>query len=176
MVKDIPSLSANALEYAAGLIINRMVSAPKAKGVDDVSFLFLDGQDKSDLADRLRTLGEELKRPGMIRDAVNLDLAGCVILLGAKKMTSGLNCGFCGIPTCAESIQKDLNCAYPSVDLGIAIGSGLSLAQQLGLDCRVMYTIGYAAMKMNLFKDSTIRVSLGIPFSISTKNIFFDRK
>ncbi len=175
MLNNVSEIKNEALKNAAGLMMNRMISAPKGKGKDDVSIILVDGAEKSALAAEMRTLGEARKRPGLIRDANNVGLAEYVIIAGSQKIVMNLDCGFCSVPTCAESIQKDLNCAFPTADLGIAIGSGLSLAQQMGIDCRVMYTIGLAAVSLNLFKNDKIRVVLGIPLSISSKNVFFDR-
>jgi uncharacterized ferredoxin-like protein len=63
----------------------------------------------------------------------------------------------------------------PLVDLGIAMGSGVNMAAELGLDNRIMHSIGLV-LKTGLFGDLSIRCVLGIPFSVSSKNVFFDRK
>ena len=52
----------------------------------------------------------------------------------------------------------------------------MSGAAELGLDNRVMYSIGLAAVTNGLFGDPGIRCALGIPFSVSSKNVFFDRR
>jgi uncharacterized ferredoxin-like protein len=82
----------------------------------------------------------------------------------------------CGQETCKQAEEAGVNCIYPIADLGIAIGSGVSGAAELGLDNRVMYSIGLAAVKTGLFGDPGIRCALGIPFSVSSKNVFFDRR
>jgi uncharacterized ferredoxin-like protein len=56
--------------------------------------------------------------------------------------------------------------------LGIAVGSAVKVASDLNIDNRVMYSIGSAAMKMELLKADEIQ---GIPLSVTGKNIFFDR-
>jgi uncharacterized ferredoxin-like protein len=52
----------------------------------------------------------------------------------------------------------------------------VSAAAELGLDNRVMYGIGLAAVKTGLFGDPGIRCALGVPFSVTSKNVFFDRR
>ncbi|MEM3476479.1 MAG: DUF2148 domain-containing protein, partial [Candidatus Bathyarchaeia archaeon] len=64
-------------------------------------------------------------------------------------------------------------CSIRAVDLGIAIGSLVSVAKELGVDNRVMYTIGVAAIKLGLIDAHIV---FGIPLSVKGKNIFFDRK
>jgi uncharacterized ferredoxin-like protein len=83
----------------------------------------------------------------------------------------------CSAGTCALARADDVNCVYPLVDLGIALGSGVSMAAEQGLDNRVMYSLGLAALRTGLFAgEPGIRCALGVPFSVSSKNVFFDRK
>ena len=63
-------------------------------------------------------------------------------------------------------------CAFAIVDLGIAIGSASKMAQFLNLDNRVMYSIGATAVEMCLIEGDIV---MGIPLSVSSKNIYFDR-
>ncbi|MEM3714696.1 MAG: DUF2148 domain-containing protein, partial [Nitrososphaeria archaeon] len=63
-------------------------------------------------------------------------------------------------------------CAYPIVDLGIALGSAVKLASIFGIDNRIMYTVGLAAKKLNLIDADFI---LGLPLSATGKSIYFDR-
>jgi uncharacterized ferredoxin-like protein len=60
------------------------------------------------------------------------------------------------------------------IDLGIALGSAVSIAADDRIDNRIMYSIGKAVAEMNYAEDSV--VWHGIPISLSGKNIFFDRK
>ena len=59
------------------------------------------------------------------------------------------------------------------IERPIALGSAVKVASELNVDNRIMYSIGRAAMKMELLKADEIQ---GIPLSIKGKNIFFDRK
>ena len=60
------------------------------------------------------------------------------------------------------------------LDLGIAMGSAVSIAADDRVDNRIMYTVGKAMTEMN-YSDSTV-LWLGSPVNVSGKNIFFDRK
>ena len=60
------------------------------------------------------------------------------------------------------------------MDLGIAIGSAVSVATDARVDNRVMFSIGRAAMEMKLLGDRVCQM-VGIPLSVSGKSPFFDR-
>jgi len=176
MIKDVKQIKDSAVKQQAEFILNRMLSAPKAKGSDDLLLFVADGEDIEKLALWMEDFGKKNNRQGFIRDASNIRNSVSVILLGAKKMTMQLNCGMCGKTSCSDAERDDVNCVFPLMDLGIAAGSGVSLCQEFGIDNRIMYTVGLAAVKLGLFKDNNIRAALGIPLQISSKNIFFDRK
>ncbi len=175
MIRDIAEIQDETAQRQVQGLMNRMLTAPKAKGLDDVRIVYVDGEEKANLCAFLRRHGEERQRPGLVRDASNVERAVAVVVLGAKPMFMNLDCGMCGADTCKQAEDRALNCIYPIADLGIAIGSGVSGAAELGLDNRVMYSIGLAALRTGLFKDPAIRCALGIPFSVSSKSPFFDR-
>jgi uncharacterized ferredoxin-like protein len=56
--------------------------------------------------------------------------------------------------------------------MGIALGCGGKTASTLNVDNRIMYRAGVVARKMNLVDWDFV---MGIPLSVSGKNIFFDR-
>ena len=82
------------------------------------------------------------------------------------------HCGFCGFGDCNQCKSAGGNCAFAYVDLGIAVSSAVSAAAFDKVDCRIMYSVGKAAAEMDFVPDC---LWLGIPISISGKNIFFDR-
>ncbi len=176
MIRDVSQLQDETARLQVQGLMNRMLTAPKAKGWDDVRILYVDGEDKAALTRFLRQHGQEREKPGLVRDAANVDKALAVVVLGAKPLFMNLDCGMCGQETCKQAELARVNCIYPIADLGIAIGSGVSGAAELGLDNRVMYSLGLAALKTGLFGDPGIRCALGIPFSVSSKSPFFDRK
>ena len=150
-------------------------TAPKGGGVDKIVALILDGKDKEALTKKMRELS---MLPGIefcSRDANNVDKSHCIVLLGVKNIPLGLDsCGFCGFDNCANSIKAGSLCAFNTTDLGIAIGSAISIAADNRIDNRVMFSAGKAAIELGLMGDN-VSVCFGIPLSTYTKNIFFDR-
>jgi uncharacterized ferredoxin-like protein len=122
----------------------------------------------------MRKIAKRDNRPSCKRDAENLKAADTVVIIGTKTGPLGLNCGFCGYPTCSELKEKGGVCAFNSMDLGIALGSAAGLAGELHIDNRLMYSVGKAAIELGLFK-SGVKQAIGIPLSVSGKNPFFDR-
>ena len=153
-------------------------TAPKARGIDNILTLVLSGAEKDALADKMDEIAErEFKgtTTSIPRDAKNLRLAQAVVLIGVKRAYAGLKfCSFCGFENCEKCKEAGGRCAYNTIDLGIALGSAVSIAADNRVDNRIMYSIGKAAAEMNYADDSVIWH--GIPISISGKNIFFDRK
>lgn len=152
-------------------------TAPKAHGKDTLHVFVLDGEDKERLAQKMEAVGErEMGDKGWTwfgRDAANVRAAQAVVLIGAERAQRGVpHCGYCGFGDCAGCQAVGGNCGFAYVDLGIAVSSAVSAAASDGVDCRVMYSIGKTAAEMDLAPDC---VWLGIPLSISGKNIFFDR-
>ena len=65
-------------------------------------------------------------------------------------------------------------CAFNMIDLGIAIGSAVSVAADCRVDSRVLYSAGKAAQLMQ-YEDFDV-VWQGIPIAAYGKSPFFDRK
>jgi uncharacterized ferredoxin-like protein len=153
-------------------------TAPKARGIDNILTLVLTGTEKDALADKMDEIAErEFKgtTTSIPRDAKNLRSAQAVVLIGVKRVYAGLKfCSFCGFTNCDKCKEAGGRCAYNMIDLGIALGSAVSIAADDRVDNRIMYSIGKAAVEMDYADDSV--VWHGIPISISGKNIFFDRK
>ena len=152
-------------------------TAPKACGIDNITTAIISGTDKNKLVALLKKLSKEKDKPFFIRDAENLRIAALAVIVGTKLETLGLNyCGFCGKEqSCADLAKSKGMCSYNPLDLGIAIGSAVSVANTHHVDNRVMYSVGYAAIKSGLLGKS-VKIAFGIPLSISGKNPFFDRK
>jgi len=82
----------------------------------------------------------------------------------------------CGFKNCDEKNQYPNHpCAFNTGDLGIAIGSAVSVAMEHRVDNRIMYTVGQAALEMGILGPE-VKIIYGIPLSASGKNPFFDRK
>ena len=94
-------------------------------------------------------------------------------LVGTRTKLQGLNCGYCGFPTCSEKPQET-PCEVNAVDVGIALGAAVSRAQAFGVDTRIMFSAGLAAQQLGLLGGGVGQV-YAIPVSISSKSPFFDR-
>jgi uncharacterized ferredoxin-like protein len=162
-------------------------TAPKGRGLDSVSTAILTGADLDLLAEAMeRKIDDKsTELPGFKRDAENVRNCEAVLLIGVsrgpKRVELPLNCGACGYENCAALAAAEARegedftgpvCIFQSIDLGIALGSAVKLAAELGIDNRIMYTAGAAARKLNLLDSDVI---MGIPLSASGKNPFFDR-
>lgn len=163
-----------ALEQAGIAMLGRAKTAPKARGVDHLIYRLAEKDDIEALAKEIEVLGIEKDVPFFIRDSRNILPLEYILLIGAKDSTRGIpQCGFCGYENCGHKMKNIGRCAYDLIDLGLAVGSALSLGQQLGVDSRIMYTIGKAAIRLGYLPDAA--VALGIPLSMTEKNRFFDR-
>ena len=97
------------------------------------------------------------------------------MLIGAKPARAGLMvCGFCGFDSCASADASGARCAFNMIDLGIAVGSAVSVAADDRVDSRVLYSAGKAAQLME-YEDFDV-VWLAIPIAAYGKSPFFDRK
>lgn len=159
----------------ADLMMSAAKTAPKGSGADKIIAITLTGKDKDALTDKMRERGKELGHDFFIRDAGNIDDSYCIVLLGAIDVPLALdNCGMCGFPNCGESKKAGAHCAFNVTDLGIAVGSAVSIAADNRLDNRIMYSAGRVATEMGLF-DGNVTIAFGIPLFASSKSIFFDR-
>jgi uncharacterized ferredoxin-like protein len=187
-------LSANEVEQeaivtAARLIMAAVITAPKTRGVSTIQAALLQGEDKERLAQAMENHGPQKSSAADIfkRDARNVRSSAAVLLIGVKgtmpkKPENPLNCGACGCSTCAEfiGVKKGKQgddftgplCVFQSIDLGIALGVAAKMAAELNIDNRMMYTAGAGAMDMQIMD---VDIIVGLPLSVSAKNIFFDR-
>jgi uncharacterized ferredoxin-like protein len=178
----------NAAEMTAVLMAASARTAPKARGVDDMESLIMDGKDLEKLAAAMERKAEE-KPPYLTsvfkRDANNVRNSSCVLLIGVrgnpKKIEQPFDCGACGYDSCQHLAKvrkrtKDFSgpvCIFQVMDLGVALGSAVKLASELNIDNRMMYTIGVAAKELRLLDSDII---IGIPLSVTGKSPYFDRK
>jgi len=177
-----------AILNAAHLIVAAVTTAPKARGVSNLSAAILQGEEKDRLAQAMEEhqLRKRRKLDFILRDATNIRQATVVILIGVKgtqpkKPESPLNCGACGYATCAlfmaaekrkgEDFQGPL-CAFQVLDLGIALGVAAKMASELNIDNRLMYSAGAGARDLGYLEADLV---IALPLSVSPKNIFFDR-
>ena len=151
------------------------LTAPKARGTDNLSIAIAGKEELHVLSEKLEELYRETQQEFLHRDAQNILAAQAVLLIGSRVNVLGLDCGYCGFATCAEKQEKQATapCFFNANDLGIAIGSACSTASDWKVDTRVMFSVGMAARALGMLKDCPI--VLAIAMSASGKSIFFDR-
>jgi uncharacterized ferredoxin-like protein len=152
-------------------------TAPKARGVDNLSLAVATGDVLAMLAKRMRELASGGKAGAFFnRDADNVDASLAVVLLGTRIAQQGVeHCGLCGFIDCADNRRHPGHpCVFNTGDLGIAVGSAVSVAMDERIDNRVMFSIGVAAKDLGLL-GTDVAVIYGIPLSIGPKSPFFDR-
>lgn len=176
MVRSEEELRDQVLELVAQKMAVAARTAPKACGVDNLTIKVVTGQDIARLSVRMRELSVTLGKQFFARDADNVQKASAVLLVGTKYKVQGLNCGLCGFDTCAEKDRAGVKipCVFNTHDLGLAIGSAVSIAADNRADNRVMYSLGVAAMDMGLMSGCDAVIS--VPIASLGKSPFFDRK
>ncbi len=160
----------------ASLMVTAARTAPKTRGRNQLEFLIVDGDDLEKIAVKMEELGELTKAYFFGRDANDLRRSAAAVLFGTRIRALDLPyCGWCGFEDCAEKNKHPDNpCAYNNIDLGIAVGSAVSVAMEHRVDNRIMYTIGQAVRDLGYFPPD-IRIILGVPLSATSKNIYFNR-
>jgi uncharacterized ferredoxin-like protein len=175
MIINSQEVEARTVERIADLMCVAARTAPKARGVDNLVTLIVNGQDKDHLSAEMRRIAQESGSQFFERDANCIDKVALVVLLGQKVKPIGVKpCGFCGYADCGECAQGTGMCAISIGDLGIALGSAVNSAALYHADNRVMFSIGKAAINIGLLGEE-VKAAYGIPLSITGKSPFFDR-
>lgn len=177
-----PNPELESVELLSKIILTAARTAPKGKGIDDIVTCLLSQEEKAELADKMEELSEIKGLKFLLRDAGNVRDADVITLIGLKSSGVGnLDCGACGFATCKEMLEQDKvqkeflgpQCMIKYLDLGIAVGSAAAKAKDLCVDNRILYSAGAAAC---YFKIIDADVAMGLPLSVTGKNIFFDRE
>lgn len=150
-------------------------TAPKGKGKDRLDIVTISGQESlCRLAAQMRKVSEQTDFKFFLRDADNVEHAEAVVLIGTTLGAFGLNCGFCGFESCGKKTEfPAIPCAFNINDMGIAIGSAVSLAADMRVDSRVMWSAARAAMELDMIKGCS--AAFAILLSCTGKSPFFDR-
>jgi len=151
-------------------------TAPKAHGVDNLEIAIATNKTINMLSAAMHEIGRKHKMDFFNRDADNIIKSPAVLLIGTHIKTQEIKkCGMCGFKNCAgKNKYPNTPCVFNTNDLGIAIGSAVSVAANHHIDNRVMFSVGQAAVKLQLLgKD--VKIAFGIPLSATSKNPFFDR-
>jgi len=187
------------IEIAVKLMAVAARTAPKTGGLDFIKIRVLTNEEKAQVAYKMEELAEikknilgrkdptrgEAGRIDWISDAKAVTNSDVLILIGIQgKKVQNFNCGGCGFSTCAEMAktkplsveEKDFPgpfCIFRVMDLSIAVCSAAKIAMDLNVDNRMMQKIGIASLKLGFLKPCDLII--GLPLSVSGKNIYFDR-
>ena len=157
----------------AKMLMTAARTAPKARGTDNLVLAIATDDSIAEIAEKMRQLAVEREMPFFDRDAENVMNSAAIVLFGMKISPLGLNCAACGYKTCGEK-PKNVPCFFNANDMGIAIGSAVSLAADMRVDNRVMFSVGQAVMELGMMPEA--EMVLALPLSVKGKSIFFDRK
>ncbi|MBR1626345.1 MAG: ferredoxin [Bacteroidales bacterium] len=153
-------------------------TAPKARGTDNLIIRICDKDDIRNISEQLVKDYEmtDCKEQFLLRDSQNILSASYIVLIATQNKPLGLNCGWCGFESCGlkNQMNKQVPCFFNSEDLGLAIGSAVSVATDSRVDTRVMFSAGRAASRLGMVNNCV--QCLAISLSASAKNPFFDRK
>lgn len=151
-------------------------TAPKTRGIDHIETLIVTGDDLKELADAMKRYGEQTGQAFFVRDSKNIENSKAVLFIASGHHVRGLNetCALCGAANCAEASKEKKNCVYDPIDLGIALGSAVSVAAAAHIDNRIMFSAGVGAKLVGWF-DESLPMVFAIPLSTSGKSIYFDR-
>jgi uncharacterized ferredoxin-like protein len=173
------------------MVINLMAvsarTAPKAGGKDFLEIVVITEETKlKEIADTMKDYASKSTNEAFwLRDASNIENSEALLLIGlSKPVTAGYDCGGCGYNSCEEFSknremqEKEMgysgpHCVMRMMDIGVALSSAAKTASMLNVDNRVQQRVGAAARALSYIKAEVV---MGIPVSITGKNIFFDRK
>jgi uncharacterized ferredoxin-like protein len=151
--------------HVARLMALSAITAPKARGVDNVVVVVLkDRAEIEKLAEAMEKMAEQMSHLPLKRDADNIRRSTAVVLIGCKIKDINLKS--------PPGFPYDLNFVLNVLNLGIAAGSAAKTASLHNVDNRVMFTAGFAAQVLKLIDADLV---LAIPLSATSKNIYFDR-
>lgn len=152
-------------------------TAPKGRGTDNLLIAIAEKEDIQIISEKMKEIGTRTGEAFFLRDAENILLAPYILLLATRISPMKLGyCGSCGYKNCQEKNKHpETPCVFNTGDLGIAIGSAVSVAANHRIDNRVMFSVGKAVKEMELM-GAEAAIIYGIPLSVSSKSPFFDRK
>lgn len=152
-------------------------TAPKSRGIDNIEIAVAEEEDINRISEKMEEISTRENIPFFVRDAGNLKNSDALLIIGAKINPANLPfCGLCGMGNCEnKNTNPELPCTFNTTDLGIAVGSAVSIAMDNRVDNRIMYTVGMAVKELAIMEEE-VKIILGIPLSAKGKNIYFDRK
>ncbi|MCX7953631.1 MAG: DUF2148 domain-containing protein [Bacteroidales bacterium] len=176
MLINLEEIKNSTIKELAKILAISGITAPKARGQSNLEILIITDDTIKKLSEKMIEIKQRDNKAFFERDAINIANCEAILLIGTEYKSRGLDCGLCGYNDCKEKERNpNFPCVFDLNDLGISIGSIVSLAAQFHLDNRIMYSVGKAAIELNLFSEK-IKFALGVPLTAQIKNPFFDRK
>lgn len=150
--------------YVAKLMAVSALTAPKARGIDNIVVKILDREEELELlAKKMEELADSYG-DFFKRDASNIRKSLAVVLIGCRMINTNIKT--------PPSWKIDADVLHNVVNLGIAIGSAVKTASIHNVDNRVMFSAGLAAQELKIIDAEYV---FAIPLSVSSKSIYFDR-
>jgi uncharacterized ferredoxin-like protein len=176
-MKNSAELEQQAALQVAALMTAAARTAPKTRGIDNIKIVAIDDAATRDkLIATMKQMAQAGNRPTLERDANNIAHSPAIVIIGVESNPARLKCDWCGFGECDQLEKADGVCSLNSIDLGIAASSAASVAADARVDTRMMFSIGCAALALDLFGNKKVKQALGIPLSVTGKSPFFDRK
>lgn len=152
-------------------------TAPKGRGIDNLEIALVESPTIELISQKMKEIGQKHNNATFLRDSENILQSTAMLIIGTKIKTQGVKlCGHCGFKNCEEKEKHPkIPCTFNTGDLGIAIGSAVSVAMDHRVDNRIMYSVGHAVVELGLL-GKEVKIAYGIPLSATSKNPFFDRK
>ncbi|MDO4546837.1 MAG: DUF2148 domain-containing protein [Clostridia bacterium] len=177
MILDSKTLEMDCIMRTASRACTAARTAPKTRGIDNIHTCVVNAEELNAIADEMDRLNAVYGLASFKRDAQNVRSSDAVVLIGTIESKRGLNaaCGYCHHENCAACEQANGTCVYDAMDLGIALGSAVSIISDDRVDNRIMFSIGKAALSLGMMPPE-VKIAMGIPLSVKGKNPFFDRK
>ncbi len=120
-MKTSVELEKSAALQVAALMAAAARTAPKTCGIDNIKIAAIDDEPtKQKVISKMREIATKESRPGLARDAGNIENSPVLVVIGVEPNPAGLNCGFCGKPTCEALEMAGGTCTFNSIDLGMA--------------------------------------------------------
>lgn len=176
MVDQTQKIILETLRQVAGLMLVAAKTAPKARGLDNLEIQILEKDKISEIIKKMREIYDREGASVFSRDAETLEQVDLLFLIGTRISAVGLKyCGLCGFKNCAEMEVATGICVFNPGDLGIALGSAVTVAANHHVDNRVLYSAGMAALELGIL-GADVKIALAVPLTGGPKNPFFDRK
>ncbi|MCS7125543.1 MAG: DUF2148 domain-containing protein [Aigarchaeota archaeon] len=157
-------LMKEAVLQVAKLMAISAITAPKARGVDNIIVKILSREEEIELLAKKMEELSEIYGDFFKRDAQNIRKSIAVVLIGCKIISVNLKT--------PPQWKIDAETVHNIVNLGIALGSAVKTSSIHNVDNRIMFSAGVAAQELKMLD---VDYAFAIPLNVSSKSIYFDR-